>query len=202
MTEGAIETDKIRALRFMWFPIYTSFLDNLDTIDAESGLTPESILELAHFTGGHTTYPLVTAANLDGTNNTVPVNTVSETEVFGDYGLGADLAPEEVAFDPAVMYDALKYSTIKTMLKGIVGPIRTPTLLRDRPYQYFSNNFMHPKVKRMNEYTFCGVMFHLFNAPTVDQFHDLGHFTDIPHMRIAGRIRYNEWNPNFDQTIA
>ncbi len=200
LTKGAVETDKIRHMKFKWMPIYTSFLNSLDASDEKTGTDIESQLELQHDTGNKDVYPLyVTSEKLLGITSGLPLNTLGYSEALADWGLSTSNLIESVAFSEADFYDTMQYKTNAGMLKKVVGPMRTVTLTRDRPYRFFSNNFTAPQVKRGNPYTFCGILFHLPQGETQGQNFSSIATTNIPHINISGGIRFDEWNTVFDQ---
>jgi len=202
MSDYAINTDNLRSIRFLWFPFYISYKDNLTAINEEDAGTIETVLELANTLSGKFTKPLYTGTDLLTLSN-LPMNTVEETEVFGNYGLTTDTKIESVAFDLQDFWDTLMFGTNKGMLKSSLGPIRWGRVYRDRPYSFASNNAMFPKVKRMNPYTFCGVMLHaeIAGLPGQDPWGaDVTATNDA--LRFAYEVNFNEWNPNFDQTAA
>ncbi len=157
---------------------------------------------MEHDTTAKRVNPNYGTVNLTGVRNQ-PVATVLETEVFGDWGLATDLVQESIAWDQVRFYDALNFYTNSGMLKKIVGRKQTFTITKDRPALYHSNNFTNPSVKRMNPYTFCGVIIwtgipgtNAFGQPADFNAADL----DLIHWNIF--VRFDEWNPDFDQTQA
>ncbi len=200
LTKAAIETDKVRNLIVNYVPIYTAFLEPLEAVDEVSGADIESTLELAHDTTDKSVRPLFSTVNLlDG--GLQPVNSVSHTEVFGDYGLATDLVLESVAFDKELFYDTMQYFGHGGMLKRLVGSMRSIVIGRDRPYRFFSRNYTNPTVKRGNQYTFCGILFHLPQAGSPDQLMRAGDTTPINHLNVSMNVRYDEWNNEFLQFV-
>ncbi len=198
LTKAAIETDKVRALLFNWMPVYTAFLSSLEAEDPRTAVQVEDILELQHDVTNKDTYPLNSSVNLSAASDW-PISTKPYTEVFGDWGLSVDLQYEGVAFDKELFFDAMQYYGNAGMLKKSVGPMKTIMVTRDRPYRYHSSNFTNPTVKRGNPYTFCGVLVHLPQANAADQLMLASDTTNITHLDISFHVRFDEWNPNFDQ---
>ncbi len=196
MTKGAIETDKMRAIKVQFMPIYTAFLDSLDAIDEKTGEDIESIIEMQHDVTDKCAFPLYSGTKLQ---NTAPIvmNSRAFTEVFGVVGLTTNNTPESVAFDSEKFYDALQYYSNAGKMKAHIGRMRTVVVTRDRPFQYHSNNFTFPTVKRGNPYMFCGMLYHV--PAGIDQFYTAGDTTDIDAVHIKGRYRYDEWNTAFEQ---
>ncbi len=107
---------------------------------------------------------------------------------------------EHVAFDFSLFYDALKFYGNGRKLSASVGPIRTITVTRDRPYYYKSSNFTMPKVKRINSNTYCGVMFYVPKENTPDQILEAGVCTDNKSsLFFRGRTSFQEWNQSWLQ---
>ncbi len=197
ISKVGVETDKIQAMVVKWMPIYIAFLDSLDAEDSKTATQVEDLLELQHDTANKDTYPLFSGVNL-GTGSQA-ISTIPAAEAFGDYGLTADTAMESVAFDEDAFFDGLSYFTNKGMLKKAIGKFKTVTLRPDRPYMYFSNNFTYPRVKRGNPYTFCGVMVHLPQAGEFGQIIQAADVTNIVHLNATLRVRFDEWNSQFEQ---
>ncbi len=197
MSKVAIETDAVRTLTFSWMPVYCAFLNRLDAADSKTGVSVEDILELTHETTGKSVQPIWSGNNLSG-----GVLGIHATPTVALMGLTGDAIIERVIFDKDLFYDALQFYTNAPMLRKCVGPMRRVTLKRDNRYFYHSNNFTHPMVKRVNDYTFCGILFSLPLVGTVEQMTNAGEVTAIDHMQIGVHCRYDEWNPDFDQTSS
>lgn len=203
MSKGAIETDKLRTVRFMWFPIYTSFLEGLDSSDRRTGTTIKAILELETENTNRTTQPIYSGVDLFASSGAWlhPLSNVNDDDEAAttDWGLTTDAELESVAFDYILWSNALRYFSNANMLKTMMGRIHKPLVTRDKPYTYYSNNRTYPKVKRMNPHTFCGIMFHLFQAGEFDQTMDGLDTTVIDHLDVNLQIQYDEWNAEYAQ---
>jgi len=197
LTKGAVETDKVRTLRFNWMPIYMSFKEGWQATDENSGLTTETILEIEKVDGSESGRPLFTDVDL-GTE-LHPLSTINNTETFAMLGLLTDAKLEAIDFNELNFWQAKRYFTNKGVINKATGQWHDVILSRDRPYTYFSDNFTHPTVKRINPYTWCGVLFHCPLAGTVSQMVEAGDVTDIPHIRFRISIQYDEWNNLYDQ---
>ncbi len=199
MSKGSIETDALRKIVMNYMPIYTAFVEPLNAIDEESGEDVEALIELQHDVTNRDVYPVVTGTDCTNGQNQ-PASIVTDTEVFGDYGLTTNLVHEYTSFNKGNWLDALHYGTNAGMLRKVCGRMRTVTLFRDRNFHYYSNRLTMPTVKRGNPYTYCGMLFHLPQASNGDQAFLAGDTTDIGHVDVLGHIRYDEWNDEFDQT--
>ncbi len=197
LTKGAIETDKIRELLVNWMPIYTAFLEPLDAVDDKTNDDVEQLIGLQHDTINEDVYPDFVGADLP--TGTQPLSTVTDGEAFGDYGLTTNANLEPVLWSKEDFYDAMHYYQNRSMLKKVTGRMHTVKLNRDRHYSYFSRNYTYPSVKRGNPYTFCGILFNLPQGGDKDQLVRAADTTDISHVNIRLNVRYDEWNPLFEQ---
>ncbi len=118
-------------------------------------------------------------------------------------GLTTDAKIEGVAFDMEKYYDALQYYQNYNSVKMVnPGGMRVAYPSRDRTYFTHSNNFTYPTVKRMNKYTFCGILIHVdiaggrYQVPM-----GAGDTSAIDHLDVTLRWRFEEWNTGFDQII-
>ncbi len=201
MAKAGRETDKLKNLVFNWMPIYSAFLDDLEAEDSKTNTQIEDVLELAHDTTNEDVNPLYSTTNLVAGGNS-PVSTVTDAnEAFGDLGLTTDLLLESVAFDKNAFWDNMQFKTNAGKLAKVAGQMRTITLNHERPYIYTSNNFTHPTVKRMNPFTFCGILVHLPLASETDQIFNANDVTSISHLVVNVAWRFSEWNHNFNQTM-
>lgn len=198
MTKSATETDKLRAVKFKWMPIYSAFLDSLEAEDTKTAVQIEDILELQHDTTNKDTYPLFSTTKLS--IGPQPMSDINSTEVFGDYGLTTNSTLESVAFDEELLWDSLKYYTNAAKLRKQIGKVHAVTITRDRPYEYFSNNFTYPAVKRANPYTFCGILMWVPQVGSIGQFQTAGETSAVDHLYVNMSVRFSEWNADHDQT--
>ncbi len=189
MSEDMIEVSKARAIRFKWFPFYMSFNDYIAE-DDRTGLTIANLMETSGDTTQEEIFPLY--------DDTKLLN--AWTMPTAQAGLTASQVMENVAWDESLFYDALKYYGNGRKLSAMLGPIRSVTVTRDRPYFYASNNFTAPRVKRMNSYSYCGVMFYVPKEGTNNQILELLTCTDSKSsLFFRGRTSFQEWNKSWLQ---
>jgi len=200
MSKAGRETDKLKNLIFNWMPIYIAFLDDLEAEDSLTSTQIEDILELQHDVTNEDTYPLFSGTDLVVGDALDMSNVNDSNEAFGDYGLTTALTYESVAFDKLAFWANMRYKTNKGKLAKVCGQMRTVMIGHDTPYRYTSNNFTYPTVKRMNPYTFCGILIHLPYAGDGDQVFNANDVTSISHLSIQMQWNFSEWNQNFDQT--
>lgn len=189
LTKGALETDKLHMVKCGIMKLHTSFED-LDALDELSGLTIGNVLELLSESTDRQTHPLY---------NNIKMSekfTGSATLDALQPGMDATQIQEAVAFDTTAYYDAIHYFTIADKLKNCASGIKWFTLTKNRPFKQFKIK-IHPKSKRINPFTFAGVMTIVRAASTLNQYHLVADTTNIPHVDVTIKIRYNEWNENF-----
>ncbi len=198
LTKVAIATDAVKHLSLEWYPIYISFLDTLTASDEKTAEDTEDILEFQHDTGNKDTFPLYSTVDLTATNEAM--NTKGYTEVFGDIGLGTNLVMESVAFNEGTLRNALMYYTNKGMLRKVIGRKHVVHLTPERAYHFQSHNFTFPTVKRMNPYTYCGILFNVSQVGQGKQYALASETTAIDHVAVSMYTAFDEWNPEFNQT--
>ncbi len=197
LTKAGIETDALRSVKFNWMPVYVSFLNRLEAQDSKTAVQVEDILELQHETVGKSVYPIWTGTNMN--IGTVGIHGSATTAFMG---LTVNNTIETVAFDKELFFDAMQYYTNSPMLKKVIGKMHSVHVSRDRVYKYYSNNFINPMVKRINDYTFCGILVHVPKINDAEQLGVAADTTGIDHMMLQCYVRYDEWNSEFDQTTS
>ncbi len=198
LTKGAIVTDAMRSMQVKWMPLYTAFADSLEAYDVKSNQAIEEVIELEHDAANQDVWPNYSTVDL--TVGTVPMSTKNSTEVFGDVGLGTDTKLESVPFNEADFWDTLSYKSSGPKLRQNIGTIHSVNLTRDKPYSYYSNNATEGTVKRGNMFTFCGILIWIPAAGSLGQVFQAADTTVIDHLYCTVSVRYDEWNPDFDQT--
>ncbi len=206
MNEALLETDKVKQIRFYWCPVYIAFLDSLTAIDNRVASTEiEDILELTHDATTHSTWPLFSGTDLASTAasgfGAQPLSTVNKTEAYTNLSLTTDAKLESVSFDSDTLFDCLQFYSNAGMMRKVMGSWRSEILngSTSRMFHYYSNNYTHPAIKRMNEYTYCGVLVHLPVQHTVQQL-PTPDITAGSGLEFHVKCKYPEWNHQFDQT--
>lgn len=192
-----------KGVLFNWMPIYTAFADSIDAVDDFSGATVGTILELAK--GSFEEISPIFVADLDNAVGhgalhplTTQPNQITD-ETFDDYELGTDTVMEHVAFDKDLYFDIMRFGTNAHMLRKVAPRIHSAYVSPQHPWTYYSKNFTYPTVKRINPFTFCGILFSLPQAGSTEQLILDSEITDIEHLFFSVRCSYDEWNPGFDQ---
>ncbi len=180
--------------------LHTAFLNRLDAFDKKTGNDIETILELQHETTDEQTYPLWNGTKLFESGGTFDY-------YAGVPGLTTDQQPEGIAFDKEMFFDAKHYYTNKQMLNSVTDRLKDYTLSEPlvphgRSIISRTSNFVHPMCKTMNPYTFCGELFHVPQTGSIDQYHIASQTTGIEHLTVKGRVRFFEYNPDFNFSRA
>ncbi len=191
LTKGAIETDKIHSLRIAFMPMALAFPEVYDITDEVSTADIKTTLELQKETTDRQAFPLY--ANVKLTEKYAGSGTLSATVP----GLTTTQVIESVAFDHDIFYDAIKYLKISDKLRTVVGGLKWITLTKQRPYATIRIK-MRSAAKRMNPYTFMGVLIHLPIGDSQYQNFASGDTTVIDHVLVAAKTRFYEWNQEFD----
>jgi len=195
-----------KPVMFNWAPIYTSFANSLDAADDRTGLAVSDIMELAK--GFFEEVNPLYVADLDnavGHSSAFPLTTEPSNfvdETFDDWGLGVDTVMEHVAWSKNVYFNHVRFGTNSAMLRKVCPKIHTGVVTAGRPFSHYSNNFTMPSVKRINPFTFCGILFSVPAAGDTEQPILDSEVTDIEHLFFTVRVLFDEWNPNFDQSLA
>ncbi len=189
MTLPGIETDKLRALRYAFMPIFTSFED-IDAKDEKSGDTIGTILELQTESTDRQCYPLWTGTDMStlGYNDDLPTNVP---------GLTTNQVIESVAFDAQKYYDCLQYYSNAGKMKKCQGGLNWRIITRNQVYQKFRIS-LRSKNKTMVPYSFFGLLLHCPGEGSIDQLITTVDTSSIAHITMKVTTRYNEWNENFD----
>ncbi len=194
---------EIDVMRFYTMDIHTAMLNRLDAFDKKTGEDIETIIELTHETTDEQAYPLY-----DGTK-------LFEGHGVGDLttdmpGLTTTGQLENVAFTIEGYFDALHYYTNREMLRTvtgrfeghkIAGPLTRDINVREKIIQGYQK-FCPGIVKYQHPYTFFGKLFH---APVVGnsrQYQLAAETSAIEHLTVECRVRFNEYNPDFNFSRA
>jgi hypothetical protein len=181
------DTDKVEVMKVMVVPIYTSFLEDLTATNDVTSEEVEDILELQHETTDRQTYPLWNGSKLNGDITTLGTDVP---------GLTTNQGIEGVTFDVNKLYDALQFYKNGGKLRGCIGKIRTLNVSKRRNIRLSYK--IRRKTKRMNPYTFFGVLILVPDEASVNQMTVAGELSAGSHITVRAVTRYNEWNENFN----
>ncbi len=197
---GAIQTNKIPAVLLRTMKFYGHHKDTWDAIDPLSSSTPQTVFNVTKDDTNEDVIPTFDANNLiDGGDH--PLSTVTGAEVFGDYGLTADATMEHVARVIPMLDDAEQYKIIanklKTMHDGRKTMILSPTRSSRRIYE---RRFVPKQAQFADEDMYYGEHVDLPAKSEQGQItNDNIATTAITHVWCDYKIRFNEWNKDFDQ---
>lgn len=194
LSELAIETDKIKVLKAYWAPIYFAFEEMYDAEDIKTADKVSDIIPMTKYVADFVGRPTWSGTDMD-----IGSDGLLGTEVKG---LTTDQIVESVAFDQEKYYDCKSYYTNSGMVKKAMPKGLMPIVInKDRNKRIFSNNFTYPLVKRMNRYTFCGILIHLPLETDNNQLMRSGQASAGAHLLCNINWRYEEWNTEFDQSL-
>ena len=193
MMKHCWDTDKVEEVVIGAMPIYTAFKEKLDAKDEVSTATVKSVLGLQYETTDRQAYPLWGGTKLDG--DILEVGTAMP-------GMTANTNMENVSFAFGTYLDATQYLTIGPQMRALTGGGRFKwrRVKRRNAATWTFRRRVKGRVKRLNEYTFCGVLIYL---PQSNEHMQLCQDSDTStgnHIQINSRYFYNEWNTDFDMT--
>ncbi len=188
--------DNIPSIRFAYMPIYMAFKENYTGIDELSQVEVQDILELQTESTDRQGGPLYVAAT-DMLEKSTDLALMGLNTPF----LDTDTGLEAVAFTPGLYYNMLHYKTNGALLAASTGGLKWDVISPQRPFIRKRFN-LAPKVKRMNEYTYCGMLLHFPLAGTSDQTMSVAENT-VAKVKawVDWNIRYNEWNEFFNSRM-
>lgn len=189
LTKGAVNTDKVQAVRFAFMSIHGAFED-FDAKDELTSATPGTILEITKESTDRQSYPIYNGTKL--------------TEKFTNSALQDALMPgltttqkiEQVDFDPDLYYDALHYYTNSGMLKKVQDGLRWITLTQKNPTKLIKFT-QTSSTKASNPYTILAHMIYAPESGSKYAIQTVGETTDITHLAVEYRSRFLEWHDKF-----
>ncbi len=183
--------DNIPAVRCFYMPLFLAFKEDYIAVDELSNLKIQDTLELQTEATDRQGYPLYNGTDMTdkfGSSAHVGLNVP---------GLTADSGLEGITFTLNQYYDMLHYLRNSGKLKSVQGGIKWFTLTPNKPVATIDIR-IRSSVKRMNEYTFFGVM---IGCPVVDTADQIPVTADITaatrYVFCDWQIRFNEWNEDF-----
>ncbi len=192
MTSKAID-DNLPAIRCAFMPIHMAFIDDYTAIDELSTLEIQDVLEMQTESTDNQGGPLYVAAK-DLPTGTAGISVYDTLTPF----LDTTTSLEAVAFDPLVYYNMLHFMTNSGKLKAVQSGLKWFYLTPQRPVRDFKI-MIRPKVKRMNKFTYFGVLIHVPSHLNLDQsLHTLDVTAATMYVNVNERTRYTEWNQDFN----
>ncbi len=194
-----IRSTEVDMASFKTMNINTSMLNRLDAFDKKTGNDIETILELQHETTDEQ------AGALYNTTKLFEGHSVNDLHTDVPF-LATNGQLEGVVFDQELYFDALHYYTNKEMLRMVTERMKRfrinavfsdPVPMKDKMVSDL-DRFVPSHCKYQHPYTYCGKLFHLplvgtHDQPTVDS-----STSATEHVTFLGRVRFNEYNPDFN----
>ncbi len=190
MTKASLVTDLLPAIKVGFMPIFTSFDDAL-VVDELSSIEIQDVLEITRETTDNQTFPLY--------NDTKMAEKFSNSALLHATmpGLTTTQVLEGITFDLDQYYDSLQFLTISEKMKKVSGGMKWLTLTKAHPFAKVKIR-IRPKNKRMNKFNFLGVLITTPLSGTHRQYAVATDTTNLTHLGVSVRTRYNEWNQNFE----
>ncbi len=203
-TESADSGEAIKAIQIKYMPIISAFSEDLAAKDEGTTLTVGTVLEMQTDATERVAFPLFN-------NSKMPDATVF-TGTLNQYLEGMDTtnSVEAVTFVQQNYYDALQYGQIRGLIRKLTpGGMKMVTLTPAKPFKTVFMKFTPSAVKRINPYTFCGILVHCVQAELPTE--KLG-LTEQPflsedldqadaHIRVRFDVHFEEWNKGFQHEI-
>ncbi len=95
-------------------------------------------------------------------------------------------------------FSRLRHYSNAGMLKSVMPRFHKVQLHNNKGYNMTLRN-VNSKVKRANNYMFCGLMVHIEPIGGYGQFYYARDSTDIPHIEFKMDWSFEEWNTSFEQ---
>ncbi len=201
MTKACIVTDKLEAVKVYHQNIHGAFEDAWTPADEISTTTIADILNVTSDTVNEDVTPEFQGTTLPAEEDH-PLSTVTAAEVFGDYNLTTNAQMENTEkFDIDEYFDALQFYTNGGKLKSLTGPLQSFVLTRNHTIQrIFQQKFTPKSVRFGNPHMFFAKR---ITTPVYNSVQQLTSNADAPtaiaEVMVTCNVRFNEWNPDFDQ---
>ncbi len=202
LSKLAFATDQLQGVRIKYMGVFGSFGENWTSSDDTGSETALTILELVKDDTDEAIRPLWTNVDM-ALEEDIPFTTVNDlAEAFGDWGLTADGKLESVAFDEQTYFDAMHYYTNKEKLRTLTSGLRSVFLSKLRTSHSIRLPRRVPRHAQYgNPYMFYGLLVNLEPSSNLHtQLPTGADTTDINHINVKASVRYNEWNPDFEQS--
>ncbi len=188
--------DNLVTLRFATMPIHMAFINDYTAIDELTSIEVQDVIEMQTETTDRQGGPLYVAAT-DLSEKFAGSSNQGANQPF----LDTDTGLEAVAFSEGVYYNALQFLTIKDKMRKVTSGLQWHQLTRQRPFLKYRVR-IRPNVKRMNPFTFFGLLVHAVVVGSTEQPHTLTRdlVAATQYMDVDYEIRYNEWNQEFNMS--
>ncbi len=196
--------ERLTAIQIKYMPIISAFSEDMAAKDEKSGLTVGTTLEMQTDATERVAFPLF--------NNTKMYNPTTFGGSLNQFleGHDTDNSVEAVTFIQENYYDMLQYGMIRGLIRKITpGGMKVITLSRNKPFKTVFMKFTPSAVKRINPYTFCGILVHLVQAQSTAESGGLSEqpffssdTTATPHVYCRFDVEFEEWNKGFQHEIV
>ncbi len=198
--------DDIPSFNFLWRPIFNVYPEKLDAADDDTSTTVAAILALTKDATFEDIVPLTTnkLPSLGPSETTLPLSSVNDVQVVGDYNYTSSTALEDHVFDEDLLQDALRRYTNKGALRSCLGRTRKVTLTRGKPYRnFYIDKFVPNAIRRVQPYGFFAIQVHLpLITDTGQIFQSSDNVTgSVGHLGVSLIANYHEWNVEHDQSM-
>lgn len=187
LTKDALHTDYLDVVRMAYMPIFCAFKEDYTAIDELSQVEVQDIIEMQTESTDRQGYPLYNGVKMNEKYSG------SATLPSAQPGLTTTQVLEGVAFNAGTYYDCLQYYQNKGKLRHVQGGLKWLTLTRRNPHVNIKIK-LRSKTKRMNPYTFFGLMVYVPEVGGKLQFHGVDDTTNVMHVEAKLNWRYNEWH--------
>ncbi len=196
MTSKALD-DNIPAIKVAFMPIKMAFIEDYTADDELSGLAVQEIVEMQTESTDRQGFPLYT-----GSANKIVEKFAGGATLHADMdGLTTTQVIEGVAFNVGTWYNSIHFQTNAGKIKSVTRGLKWITLTQTRPVAKVKIA-IDSKTKRMNEFTFFGVLIH---CPILGGIHQIPSAGDITaatnYVSVDTFCRYNEWNHDFNHRM-
>ncbi len=198
--------EDIPVLNFLWRPIFNVYPEKLDAADDDTGTTVAAILGLTKDATKEDIVPLTTNKLISAgpAELPLPVSTVNDVQVFGDFNMTTNTNMEDHVFDEDLLQTALRRYTNKGALRSCLGRTRHVTLTRNRPFKnFYLDKFVPNAIRRVQPYGFFAIQIHMPLKVDVDQqFQASDNITStITHLGVKMITNFHEWNVEHNQDM-
>ncbi len=203
LTEGFMHTDKLAALKYYWWNIHGAFEDSWTPADERTTTTIAQLLHVTSTVAQEDVVPETGGLNITGVDH--PFSTVTMPEVFGDYDLSTNATPEDTTTDNFILrelFDAKQYYTNGGKLNSLMGSINTGILTSQRNphHSMFEKKFTPKQCRFANPHMIFSRQYHVPIPLDPSSAIGAGDSTaSVNSLNLTIRVRFNEWNPDFDQ---
>ncbi len=191
LTSKALD-DNIPAIACRFMVIKMAFKNDYTAIDELTSIETQDVLEMQTESTDRQGFPL-----WNGTKMATRFAN-SGIQDAAVPGLTTNQNLEGVTFSPSAYYDSIFHLTIAGKMKSLQRGLKVITLTHNRPTVTITIH-IDSKVKRMNEYSFMGLLVGSQVVDTHDQIPVTADITAATNYVYADlNCRYFEWNEHFD----